>query len=95
MNKLDETLNTHEGWTIALNTHLGRVEIQMLDDAKRFSGDREAFMFVVAKMLADESKRHARALKEVSNDYILDMLKDVEEYGALPIIGFRDDLLDD
>ncbi len=95
MNKLDELLNTREGWTIGVNTHSGKIEILALPDNIHFAGHREAFMYVVAKMFSDESKRHARALKEVTKNYILDMVKEVEEFGALPIIGYAEDLLDD
>jgi hypothetical protein len=93
MNKLDEILNTNEGWTIALNTQNGHIEIQRIDDKKQFDSDREAFIFVVAKLYGDESKRHARALLEVSEIYIVDMILNIEEFSLLSIIGYAEDLI--
>lgn len=95
MNKLDELLNTKEGWTISLNTQNGHKEIQRIDDLKRFDNDTDAFMFVVAKMYCDDSKRHARALLEVSKQYVVDMVIDNQEISLLNIIGNAEDLIAD
>jgi hypothetical protein len=70
MKKLDQYLNTYEGWGLFYGD--GAVQIEGLDGhglgVIKFENHTDAQLFVIAKAIADKSQRHIRALKEIYNN---------------------------